>query len=133
MEYNPKIAKVCPHPLYWVAKFTDGEEVAQYTADGIEVLYREVLNRLDSGKGLSFIAWVPTNRGKPAYIQHIDSSWQRPIVLRRHFIKVGDLNGKKAERVLFLLGWQATINNKNYKSVMFIDAETNDVEVKSEV
>lgn len=131
-EYNPKIAKACPHPYYWLAKFADGEQVAQYTDSGEEVLYREVLNRLQAGRGLSFIAWIPTQKGKPAYIQHIDSSWQRPIVLRRHFVKVGLLDAKKkAEKVLFLLGWQATIGGRNFKTIAYIDP-TGDIEVKSE-
>ncbi|GAI62698.1 unnamed protein product, partial [marine sediment metagenome] len=100
---------------------------------GEEVLYRAVLDRLQSGKGLSFIAWVPTQKGKPAYIQHIDSSWQRPIVYRRHFVKMGLLDAqKKAEKVLFLLGWQATIAGRNYKSITYIDPETGNVEVRSE-
>lgn len=132
-EYNPKIAKACPHPYYWVAHFTDGEEIAQYTADGQEVLYREVLNRLESGKGLLFIAWVPTQKGKPTYVQQIDSSWQRPIVLRRHFVTTGFIDGKeKGHRILFLLGWQATIAGKNYKSILFIDPQTGNVEVRGE-
>ena len=133
MEYNPKIAKACPHPYYWLVKFEDGEEIAQYTESGEEVLYRAVLDRLQSGKGLSFIAWVPTQKGKPIYVQHIDSSWQRPIVYRRHFVKMGLLTGeKKAEKVIFLLGFQATIAGRNYKSIMLIDPETGSVEVKSE-
>lgn len=132
-EYNPKIAKACPHPYYWLVRFEDGEEVAQYTADGKEVLYRAVLDRLQTGKGLSFIAWIPTQKGKPTYIQHIDSSWQRPIVYRRHFVKMGLLDAqKKAEKVIFLLGFQATIGGRNYKSIMFIDPETGSVEVRSE-
>lgn len=133
MEYNPKIAEVCPHPYYWVAKFEDGEEVVQYTVDGREVLYREVLDRLQ-GKGLSFVAWVPTEKGRPTYVQHIDSSWQRPVVLRRHFVKVGALDGeKKSERTIFLLGWQATIAGRNYKSILYVDAETGNVEVQSDL
>lgn len=133
MQYNAKIAKACPHPYYWVAKFTDGEEVAQYTEDGKEVLYREVLNRLDSGKGLSYIELAPLRKGLPVYRQEIDSTWQRPIVFRRHFVKMGMFDGKKSERVIFLLGWQATINGKNYKSILFIDPETGAVEIKSEL
>ena len=132
MEFNPKIAKACPHPYYWLARFEDGEEVTQYTLSGKEVLYREVSNRLETGKGLSFIAWIPTQKGKPTYIQHIDSSWQRPIVLRRHFVKVGLADAqKKTERMLFLLGWQTTIGGRNFKSILFIDAETGNIEVKS--
>ncbi|GAI02940.1 unnamed protein product, partial [marine sediment metagenome] len=74
-----------------------------------------------------------TEKDKPTYIQHIDSSWQRPIVYRRHFVKMGLLDAqKKAEKVIFLLGFQATIGGRNYKSIMFIDPETGNVEVKSE-
>lgn len=134
MEYNPKIAKACPYQYYWLARFSDREEVAQYSINGEEVLYREVLDRLQAGKGLSFIAWIPTQKGKPTYVQYIDSSWQRPIVLRRHFVKVGVLDGeKKAERTIFLLGWQATINGRNYKSILFIDSETGNIEVQSKL
>lgn len=134
MQYNAKIKKACPFPYYWVAGFEDEEEIAQYTEDGKEVLYREVLNRLEAGKGLSFIALVSTQEGKPTYIQYIDSTWQRPIVLRRHFLKVGLLDAqKKSERTIFLLGWQATIAGRNYKSIMFIDPETDHVEVRSEL
>lgn len=133
MQYNARIAEVCPHPYYWLARFEDGEEVAQYNSSGEEVLYREVLDRLQAGKGLSFIAWVPTQKGKPTYVQYINSSWQRPIVARRHFVKVGILDAqKKGEKILFLLGWQATIGGRNYKSVLFIDPETGGIEVKED-
>lgn len=127
MEYNPKIAKACPFPYYWIARFTDGEEVAQYTKDGKEVLYREVLNRLDSGRGLSYIELRPLRKGLPLYRQEIDPPWQRPIIFRRHFVKPST----DEHRVTFALGWQATINGRNYKSVMYIDAETGQVLITS--
>ena len=128
MEYNPKIAKACPHPYYWIARFADGEEVAQYTKEGEEVLYREVLDRLESGRGLSFIEWHPTTKGLPIFRQEIDSTWQRPIVFRRHFKKMGFWTGEELEeRIMFALGWQATINGKNYKSVIYIDAESGQI------
>ncbi|GAJ06574.1 unnamed protein product, partial [marine sediment metagenome] len=77
--------------------------------------------------------WVPTKKGKPTYTQHIDSSWQRPIVYRRHFVKMGLLDAqKKAEKAIFLLGFQATIAGRNFKSVAYIDPETGSVEVKSD-
>jgi len=123
MECNPKIAKACPYNYYWLARFTDGEEVAQYTEHGREVLYQEVLNRLDTGKGLSFIALIPTRKGLPTYSQEIDSSWQRPIVFRRHFVKPST----NEHHLMFALGWQATINGKNYKSILYIDTETGQV------
>lgn len=134
MESNPQVAKACPYPYYWVAHFSDGEEVTQYTADGQEVLYREVLNRLQSGKGLLFVAWVPTQKGKPIYVQQIDSSWQRPVVLRRHFVTTGYIDGKeKSHKTIFLLGWQTTIASKNVKSILFIEPETGNVEIRSEL
>lgn len=127
MEYNPKIAKACPHPYYWIARFTNGEEVAQYTTEGEEVLYREVLDRLDAGKGLSCIELRPLRKGLPLYRQEIDSSWQRPIIFRRHFVKPST----NEHRIMFALGWQATINGRNYKSVVYIDAETGQVLITS--
>lgn len=133
MECNPKIAKACPYPYYWSAKFlADDEEVAQYTVNGEEVPYREVLNRLNAGKGLSFIEWRPTTKGLPIFRQEIDSTWQRPIVFRRHFKKMGFWTGEELEeRILFALGWQATIGGKNVKSILYIDAETGQILISS--
>lgn len=123
MEYNPKIAKACPHTYYWIARFSDGEEVAQYTKDGIEVLYREVLNRLEAGKGLSYIELLPLRKGLPPYRQEIDSTWQRPVIFRRHFVKPST----NEHKVTFALGWQATIGGENIKSILYIDTETGQV------
>jgi len=127
MEYNPKIVKACPFPYYWSAKFADGEEVAQYTAEGEEVLYQEVLNRLEVGKGLSFIELVPLRKGLPLYRQEIDSTWQRPIVFRRHFVKPST----NEHRLMFALGWQATISGKNVKSIIYIDPDKHQILITS--
>lgn len=123
MQYNAKIAKACPHTYYWVAQFSNNEIISQYTKDGTEVLYREVLNRLEAGKGLSCIEWVPLRKGLPLYRQEIDSSWQRPVIFRRHFVKPST----NEHRLMFALGWQATIGGRNYKSVLYIDSETGQV------
>jgi len=133
MEYNPEITKVCPYPYYWLVKFKDGGELAQYTETGGEVLYQEVLNRLQAGRGLSSVSWMPTHGDKPFYTQHIDSSWQRPIVLRRHFDTVHTRSGTVSKGLLLLLGWQATIAGRNYKSILFIDPETGSVEAQSDL
>ena len=128
MEYNPKVQAVCPFCYYWRAKFEDGEEVAQYTQDGEEVLYREVLARLEAGKGLSFIELLPLYEGLPVYRQEIDSSWQRPVIFRRRFKRISLWDGREVEeRIMFALGWQATISGKNYKSVLYIDADSGQV------
>jgi len=127
MQYNAKIAKACPHPYYWVAGFVDGEEVAQYTKDGVEVLYREILNRLEAGKGLLFVAWIPTKKDRPLYRQEIDSTWQRPVIFRRHFVKPST----NEHRLMFALGWQATINGKNIKSILYIDLEGSSILITS--
>ena len=128
MEYNPKIQAACPFPYYWRAKFEDGEAVAQYTEDGEEVLYRKVLNHLEACKGLSFIELLPLQEGLPVFKQEIDSSWQRPVIFRRRFKKVGIWDGREVEeRTMFALGWQATVNGKNYKSVIYIDVDSGQV------
>lgn len=123
MEYNPRIKKACPHPYYWRAQFTDGGVISQYTDNGEEVLYREVLRRLKAGKGLLFIEWHPTSKDFPLFHQEIDSSWQRPVLFRRHFKPMD----KRPETVLFCIGWQATINGKNYKSITYLDVKANQV------
>ena len=128
MEYNPKIQAACPFHYYWRAIFEDGEEVAQYTGEGQEVPYHEVLIRLEAGKGLSFIELLPVYEGLPVYRQAIDSSWQRPVIFRRRFKRVGLWDGHEVEeRILFALGWQATINDTNYKSVIYIDVDSGQV------
>ena len=128
MECNPKIRLACPFPYYWIARFGDGEEVAQYTEDGQEALYQEVLDRLASGKGLSFVELRPTIKGLPIFRQEIDSTWQRPVLFRRHFKTMGLLDDRLIkERVMFALGWQATIAGKNYKSITYIDVESGQV------
>jgi len=132
VEYNPIIAKACPYPYYWLAEFRNGEKVAQYSDIGEEVLYREVLDGLEAGRELLYVAWIPVETDKPSYTLYLQS-WQRPIVLRRHSDTVHTGTGIVDRKVLFLLGWQATIAQRNYKSIMFIDPETGSIEVKEEL
>lgn len=128
MEYNPIIYKNCPHPFYWKVRFSGGIIISQYTDDGTEILYKEVLDKVDNGGVVESVEWYPTYKGLPVFVQEIDFTWQRPIVFRRNRIK---MDGSPLATV-FAIGWQATIANKNYKSVMYIDLSSDRIVVSQD-
>ena len=132
MESNPVnsesnlIAQRCPFEYFWLAHFQDGTDIAQFDDNGDEVLYREVLSKLETGAILDYISWVPIHSGSILYTQYY-APWQRPIVLRRHTINLAN----EEQPVRFILGWQATIDGKNYKTIFVIDPATGTVEIRS--
>jgi len=126
MEYNPLT-------FFWIAKYKDGTELRQFDEDGKEHSFREI----DQGRLESF-SWVPFTREQvlslpircvsrplPTYTLHLREN-QRLIAVRRNYITYG--KGFEERRTIYLLGWQETINGKNYKSILYIH-EDGSVEV----
>jgi hypothetical protein len=60
------------------------------------------------------MSWVPTTPSLPEFRLHL-APWQKLILFKRHTVSS---NGRHS--VLFFLGWQATIEGRNYKSVLEI-------------
>jgi len=126
MEYNPKVLKAIldrsERPYFWRAAFNDGNIISEFTPDlkGTihEILYREVLERMETRGGLVAVSWVPCIEGLPTYVQHLES-WQRPVIFRRHKLHI--VSGEN--HIIYALGWQATIADRNYKSITYFDPE----------
>lgn len=96
-----------PTPYYWRATYADGSRLSQFE-NGEEQLFGAV-----DHERLVDMSWVPHEPSKPTYTLKL-APWQRLILLRRHQVSGG------VDAVLFILGWQATINGRNYRSVILI-------------
>jgi hypothetical protein len=126
MEYNPTILKVSGRPFYWKVNFADGTIISEYTKEGKEILYKEVLDKINNGGAVSSVEWYPTYEGLPVFKQII-SEGQRPVVFRRNKIK-----GTGERVTIYAIGWQSTINGKNQKSITYIDLPRDTILITSE-
>jgi len=97
---------------FWKATYKDGSSICQFE-EGKERLFSEIdQSRLES------FAWVPFNSSDPVIIIKLEP-WQRLIAVRRNFITTGPEG--ESRKTIYLLGWQSTINGRNYKSICYID------------
>lgn len=106
MESNPL------NLYYWKVIYDNGETL-QEIEDGKTHSFKEV----DLDK-LVRLGWVSDNPNLPSYFVNLES-FQRPILYRRRGIHALKKNAKPFT-IGYLLGWQSTINGRNYKSIMFI-------------
>jgi len=114
MEYNP---------YYWRAIYKNGESLEQFDEDGNEILFEEI----DQDRLKSF-AWIPEDESKPSYKLEL-KDYQRLIAFRRKFINTRGFKGL----LCYALGWQATINGINYKTIMFINPKDGSVIMREEL
>lgn len=99
------------HPEYiWKAEYQDGFSLLQYDTEGREHLFKEI----DQDR-LKVFSWVPRYGHGPIYSIKLQS-YQRLIAFRR--VAYTPSTGER--KTIYALGWQATINGKNYKSINFI-------------
>lgn len=135
----------------WVAVSVDGQEIQQFPNDQEENLFQTVYE-LSNNKNLSLLFLIPQKpeyrkhvmfavnfltgehliRGVALNLVHKEIRDEknlhfRPIHFRR-MRKDLDAGGNEIEgtkRVhLYLLGWQVTVNDKNYQKMIAIDPDT---------
>ena len=102
MEFNP-------YTYVWIGTYNDSTCIKQFDDQGQEHLFKEI----DQSR-LASMAWVPTTPSLPEFRLHL-APWQRLILFKRHTV-----SSDERHSVLFFLGWQATIEGRNYKSVLEI-------------
>jgi len=107
MECNPVLYS-------WVAVYNNGSSLSEFDGNG-----RHLFKEIDQDK-LDQLSWASSDPTKTTYTVHI-APWQRVILFRRHHFN--ERTGE--DYVLYALGWQATIDGRNYKSILFIDPQTN--------
>lgn len=135
----------------WVAVSTTGKEIQQFQSDGIENLFQTVLE-LSENRELSYLYLIPKRaeyrkhvmfavnyltgehliRGVALNLVHKEIREEsnlhfRPIHVRRmrHDLGVGGEPIEGTKRVhLYLLGWQVTVNGKNYQKIIAVDPMT---------
>jgi len=123
----------------WLARFKDGSELPQFSKDGSENLFRKVLDRQDD---------LATFRVGPVTVDLYDGSFlihgikltgscevqafdewgiderlpKRLIYFRRptREMDIQSLREVRAPYVVYGVGWQATIEGRNVKHVVFI-------------
>jgi hypothetical protein len=103
-----------PDTLRWEAHYSDGTVLVQNRADGSENRYADI----DRGRLDSFALVRPD--GTTVLQLHLDAS-QRLIFRRRVEQQAGG-----AERIVYLVGWQQTVNGTNIQSIAYVtgDGET---------
>lgn len=111
------IAEKIPLDFFWVAEYKDGTYLFQFEK-GKENLFKDI-----DQKKLKKFWLLPTREGLSIYCLHLQP-WQRLIFVRRNY-----LTNKGTKETVYLLGWQATINNKNYKSIQFIQPDKNKIDI----
>lgn len=94
---------------YWKAEYENGSVLKQYDSNGEERNFNEIdQDRLDT------FSWISDDNVLPTYTIDL-KDWQRLIAFRRHVLRRGN------DRVMvYALGWQATINGRNYKTINYI-------------
>jgi len=102
---------------FWVADYGNGEYLPQFEGDK-ENLFGDI-----DQKRLKRFWLIPVREGLQMFCLHLQP-WQRLIFVRRNYVR-----SDGAKRMVYLLGWQATINGKNYKSIQFIQPDANKVDV----
>ena len=139
MGYNPILV------YYWKAFYKDGSVLPQFERDGTEHLFKEIDHNRLAGFG-----WFPFDvelaeklqeKGILTAVLPLPSFqvWlkdgQRLIAFRRHFLslsldKPAGVANLLSHKVLYVLGWQETVNGRNMQTLMYIDEEGN-VELSS--
>jgi hypothetical protein len=103
-----------PDTLRWEARYNDGTVLSQNRADGGENRYADIdRSRLDS------FALVRAD-GTAVLQLHLDTG-QRLIFRRRV-----EQQASGTERIVYLVGWQQTVNGTNIQSIAYVtgDGET---------
>ena len=92
----------------WRAVYSDGEILNQYNEEGIANQYPDI----DRQRLVTFEIW---EKEKLIFRLHLEES--RRLIYRRR-VAQNMLTGKKV--VVFLVGWQTTINGENVQDIAYI-------------
>lgn len=145
-----EIQIVTPVTLYWEAITRDGLVLKQYTPENQEINFREVLN-LQEKNNLHYFFLLPVVRDyldkinigvdlttglfiingikmdvRPDIIKELVDPFYRIIFHRRRKEERGVVTGDlvRGKIAFYLLGWQITLEDKNYQRILFFDPET---------
>jgi hypothetical protein len=99
-----------PDTLRWEAHYNDGTVLPQERAEGGENRYADI----DRDRLASLVLVRPD--GTAALSLHLDAG-QRLIFRRRVEQQAGG-----AEQIVYLVGWQQTINGTNVQSIAYLTA-----------
>jgi hypothetical protein len=134
----------------WVAVSVDGKEIQQFPKDQNENSFQTVYE-LSNNKNLSYLYLIPK---RPEYRKHVTFAVNyltgehliqgvalnlvhkeireepnlhfRPIHVRRMRQEIGEgmvlINTRRVHQ--YLLGWQVTVNGKNYQKIIAVDPIT---------
>ena len=107
-----------PHTHFWLAELHDGDVIVQYEyVDGEQIYhtFREAIEEEKKGN-LKTVYWIPFN---PAgrMLACTPGKDRRIILFQRGYIN--PIKGM-ARPFIYALGWQATINGRNVKSIDFL-------------
>jgi len=106
MGYNPEIKYV------WRAVYTDGTILNQFDESGKERAFKEI----DQSRLLKF-SWVPVD-GQGREVSVTLRPGQRLIAFRR--VKWRPFATDSKPEIYYAVGWQATVNGRNVKSISWI-------------
>jgi len=94
--------------LTWKANYDDGSFLKQYNADGSENKYTDIdRSRLVSFELLS----------DDVVVFRLFLEEGQRLIFRRRIVKTLD---NKLKHMIYLVGWQQTINGKNVQSISYI-------------
>ncbi len=91
--------------IHWKAIYNDGTSLSQYTEEG-ENTYRDI----QRDKLGAFEIWDEER----LVVRVLLEANRRLICRRRHFLRAGE------DMVIWLVGWQETIEGKNTQSILYI-------------
>ncbi len=114
--------------IYWKAIYNDGTELSQYEEDGTENKYPDI----DRSKLASFeirkAGLVGPNYEKDKLLFKMFLEPGRRLIYRRRVLKKMKVGGtptgikikKRWNEIVYLVGWQATIGDRNVQDIAYI-------------
>lgn len=106
---------------YWTVQYNDGSEISQFTNEGTERKFSDIKQ-----KSPFLFSLKPFDKTKTTYCVVIEGN-KRLIYFRRRIgqLKMGSSQSAKILQTIYVFGWQITIDEKNIKSLTWINPQNN--------
>jgi len=123
----------------WVAYFRDGSTLSQFGPDGSETLFRKILDRCGDLERFQ-VGPITVDLRDGSFTMHgikltgsscvenfeewgIDERIPKRLIYFRRVARkfgIGDVAKEEAVCVVYAVGWQATLNGRNVKHILYL-------------